>query len=529
MTDTPHEPSGHDTIGLSEPPPPLLTITGLKLQPEAAEPVSLVVKPGELISILGRAGAGGEELRNILLERMSVKDGVLKFGVSANGGRSRMAYLAGENAALSRHISTAAQLTRVLSRRQHIPGPSAREELRLHLEHLYGAPGLERLGFKPQTLKPRERALAFLALALAQNPDCVVADDPADSLDPLEHEEFLRILLEQHARAGFALLYFTGNPATAARLAGRIIVLRDGAIIEEGSAGRLASTHAHAYTQALFRAVPRLEAPKPVSTQRSEPLLQVRGFAFEKPKSKRADHTKTITFELRRGASLALVGARGSGRRSIARAVLGLERVAHGQIVFDSVDIGVLSATMRARLRRRIAFIDGNDAVLDPRMSVGDTVKEPMRAHVNLGSVENSRAMETVLKRVGLTEAQAHAKTGSLSALDRRRLQVARAISAGPQLLVLYEPLLHLDVLAQALILDLLKDYRARESVSFLLVTADFAVAQALCEHALVIRDRLVVESGPMAELVSTPADAYTAQLLRAKAAFHLSSSPPER
>jgi ABC-type microcin C transport system duplicated ATPase subunit YejF len=159
-------------------------------------------------------------------------------------------------------------------------------------------------------------------------------------------------------------------------------------------------------------------------------------------------------------------------------------------------------------------------------MSVADTVKEPMRSG-KLNEEETSRSVNAVLKRVGLGKTSPKMKAGDLSPLDRRRLQIARALSAAPQLLVLYEPLLHLDVLSQALILDLLRDYRARENVSFLLVTADFAVAQALCDQALVIRERLVVESGPMAELIAAPSSAYTGQLLRAKAASHLSLTSP--
>lgn len=496
---------------------PLFALESLLLRQggRVLQDVSLGMKQGEILGILGRAGAGETLLRDLVLSRLKEKSGALTFGVSSSGGKPRFTYLAGRDFVLTRYASTLGQLARIVARRLNIPLQSAEEELRLALERLPGAPGPERLKQKPQDLTPRERALSLLGAALAQNADAVVADDPAAPLDPIEREEFLRLLIEQHARLGFALLYFTGDPATAARLGGRIAMLRNGFIVEEGSAGRLSSTHAHAYTQSLFRAVPRISNERPPLSARAEPLLQVRSFAFEgAPKRKRLDPAKTITFELRRGASLALIGTRGSGRRSIARAVLGLERVPHGQIILDSVDIGVLSSTMRARLRRRIAFIDGNDAVLDPRMSVAETVLEPMRASFNLGKSENTRAMEAVLKRVGLTDAKLQAGAGTLDALGRRRLQVARALSAAPQLLVLYEPLSKLDVLGQALILDLLKEYRARENVSFLLITADFAVAKALCENALIIRDRNVVESGALADLIAGPTDAYTASLL---------------
>jgi ABC-type glutathione transport system ATPase component len=475
---------------------------------------------GEILSVVGREGSGREALRDRLLDIFPAPmDETGTFVIGDKGSAvPRIAYLPGASRdAWSPYASARDQLVRILARRQSIPMQSAREELRLVLARLPNAPSLEMLEAKPTELSPRDQALAFLALALAQNPDLLLADDPDSELDPTDSLEYVALLAAERARANCALLYLTGNPAIAARFGGRIAVLRDGRLIEEGAARRLSSEHAHAYTQTLFAAVPRVKPDEPARPgPRSEPLLQVRGFSFEKAKNRAYDPTRTLTFELRRGGSLALVGMRNSGRHDLVRAILGLEEAGQGRIIFDSVDVGVLSSTMRARLRQRVAFVTGDDAPLDPRMTVREFVTEPMRAQINLGREANRRAAETVLKRVGMGDVPLRRLCAELETLNRRRVQLARVLAAVPQLLVLIEPLRRLDALGQALILDLLKDLRERHGVAFLLVTADFRVAQALAENALVIRARKLIEKGPIEELLRAPREDYTKALVDA-------------
>ena len=225
-----------------------------------------------------------------------------------------------------------------------------------------------------------------------------------------------------------------------------------------------------------------------------------------------------INLDLRRGGSLALVGERGSGRRALVRAAMGLTPLRHGRIVFDSVDIGSLSAPMRAMLRRRVVYIAGDDDVLDPRMNVRDTVSEPLRSHLSLGTAQNEQTAMAALKRVGMGDVPRTTLPAALGTLDRRRLQIARAIAAMPSLAVLVEPTLGLDAAGAALVLDLLRDFRARSGVAFLVATANFAVAQALAAEAIVLKDRAVVERGAMGDVLKTPTDPYTRALIAAVA-----------
>ena len=484
--------------------------------------LTLNAKTGEILTVLGRHGSGRETLRDVLakmLPREAEISGTLTRGERINGKLPRFAYLANASlTALAPHARAEGQLARVLARAEHLTNAEAETDLRVALERLPGAPSPERLQLRPNALSPRERVFSFLALALAQRPDAVLADDVTTGLDPTEADEFLNLLLQEHSRQGFALIYFTGDPHVPARLGGRVAVLREGRLVEEGPAERLASPRAHAYTQSLFRAVPRLGRAGEAArvSPRSEPLLQVRSLVFDRPDKRIVAAPEGITFDLRRGASLALIGKRGSGRRSIVRAVLGLSRRWQGRIIFDAVDMGILSPEMRARLRQRVAFITGDDGVLDPRMTVYETVIEPMRAHIHMGKAENLLTAEAMLKRVGLGDMPRKRRIAALSILDRRRVQIARALAGGPHLVVLYEPLIGLDAPGQALVLDLLKDFRQREGAAFMVVTANFAVAEALAEDALVIREREIIERGSVAEILRAPKEPHTAALIAA-------------
>jgi peptide/nickel transport system ATP-binding protein len=493
-----------------------LSFTPLGQRDAALEGISVTVNAGEIVAILGRRGSGRSLLRDLVLGLRP--RGWIGGTVERTRDIRRIAYLPGPSELpLSRHAPADRQLARILAFRMRESFASASATLRATLSRLPGAPDLDGFRRRPRELSRRELALAALALALAEKPELIVADDPAAALDPVDAEELLGFLLAARAENGFAMLYLTGNPVTAARLGGRIAVLRDGRLIEEGASQSLKSWQEHPYTKTLFRAVPLLQESAPsTADMRGEPLLEVRNFALAKSPSGAADPASGLSFELRKGASLALIGAEGSGRRALTRAILGLDRAEERRILFDSVDVGVLSPRFRRRLRKRIAYLSGDDAVLDPRMTVLETVTEPVRAQVHLGRQQILRAGRAALQRAALGDVPEQRLARDLDTLQRRRLQIARVLAASPQLVVLYEPLTGLGALGQALVLDLLRALRRSEGVAMLIATADVTVAQALAEHALVIKDGALVESGPIDMIVRAPKDPYTQALVEA-------------
>jgi len=498
------------------------------------ERFSLRLESGESVVVLGETGSGKEALLRVVggfCDKSDVVTGTIRFGEAearpaARRGRPpiRIAYLPNPlSRPLAPHATVLSQLGRVVARKMGSPLGSAREELRLALERLPGGVTPALLDAKPGKLDAVSQAIALLAATSAQTPDLVLADHAMADLGPSAIAMLLAALAEEKKRLGFALLYVTGGLQPPARLGGRVVVLRAGRIIEEGDARRLIGGHAHAYTRMLFKAMPRLTLDRPKrSSARGQPLLQVHGLSFQPGTSSRDG----ITFELRRGASLALVGEEGSGRHAFLRAVLGFDHPPSGRVVFDAVDINILSQAMAARIRRRIAFIIGTDDSLDPRMTLWDTVEEPLRAHLNLSRDLRAGYRESALTRVGLASHQGSRPVGTLTAFEKRRLQVARAIVGAPLLAVIDEPLKGLDAFARTIMREVLTDFRLAQGPAFLVVTSDLSVAQALADDAMVFKDGKLVERGAIVDILKQPQDPATRALIEAVSLPDLSQSP---
>jgi peptide/nickel transport system ATP-binding protein len=490
------------------------------------EKLSFRLESGETLVILGDPSSGKDALLRVLggyAARDEQITGTIQYGdgdaVPAARAKPaiRVVYLGAAAAMpLNPFASVVSQLERVVALRHGNPRASAREELRIALGRLAGAPDFAVLQKKPGELERITLSWALLAAALAQLPDLLIADHAFSSLTPGALQEMLAALTAEQKRLGFAMLYVSEGLMAAAHLKSRIIVLRQGRVIEEGAFEKMARGQSHAYTRMLFKSLPRAMVGLPPRALRGEPLLQVQALELRARKRKGVPSRDGISFELRRGASLALIGEEGSGRRALVRALLGLNRFSEGRVVLDQVDMSILSAAMTARLRRRIAFITGADDALDPRMTIWDTVDEPLRAHLGLPRDMVTGHRESALKRVGLASYDGRRTVATLSAFDKRRLQVARAIVSAPFLAVIDEPLRGLDAFAQSILIELLDDLRKQEGPAFLVITADVGVAQVLAEDALFFKDGKVVERGPLRDLLKNPKDEETRKLIAA-------------
>lgn len=500
------------------------------------ENFSLSLEPGGTLTLLGEAGSGNGVVLRLLaqsLSRSTATSGTIQLRDNPEqtiGKRMalglRTAYLPGPHAnVLNPHASVLSQLVLIIARKLHQPQASAQAELSLALGRLPGAPTPDALDLPPALVAPEALGTGLLAAAMAQTPDLLLADDPLGELSPAHARALAEVLKAEQKRLGFALLYSAARAEAANLLGGNLIVLRSGRIVEEGSVSRLATAQSHAYTQTLFRASSIGGQSPDRSAARGEPLLRVQNIQLVGG-GKQSARDK-LNFELRRGSSLALIGEIGSGRRALARALLGLDPVAAGRIVFDQVDIGVLSAGMIARLRRRVTFITGDDDALDARMTIFDTVSEPLRAHLAMPRDLVAHNRDAALKRVGLAALPGSRTVASLSPFDRRRLQIARAIVSQPLLAVIDEPLRGLDAFAQSVVRDLLRNFRSNEGPAMLVITSDFGLARAFCEDGFVFKDGRIVERGPIAQLLRAPQDAQTKKLIDAVAAGP-AATPPE-
>jgi peptide/nickel transport system ATP-binding protein len=510
------------------PPAPLLQIKALGLRaPQTERPelenFSLSLAPSATITLLGETGCGKEALLRVLTgmtARSEEVSGTIQLGhgeVRPAGPLSplRVAFLPGPLApVLNPRVSALSQLALIIARKIGQPRSSARAELALALGRLPGAPNTDALDRPPAQVAPEHLATALLACALAQTPELVIAADPLAELSPAHARALAAALEAEQKRLGFAMLYAAASADAAKILGGSVIVLRAGHIVEEGPVSRLTTAQSHAYTQTLFRATSAApkDPPPPRTGPRGETVLQVQGIQL-------AGHGKSeprdkLTFELRRGGSLALFGEEGSGRRELTRALLGLDPVAAGRIVFDQVDIGILNSGMMSRLRRRIAFITGDDDALDPRLTLHDAVAEPLRASLRMPSDLIARNRDAALKRVGLAALPGSRSVASLSRFDRRRLQIARAIVGAPLLAVIDEPLRGLDAFAQGVMRDILRSLRTQENPAFLVITSSFPLVQEFCEDAFVFKDGRIVERGTVAALMRGAKDDYARKIL---------------
>lgn len=499
----------------------LFTLTNLTVsRAGAARPeldhISIAVDARETVVILGEAGSGKDALMRALAKALDDGEevtGTIRYGAIGEGSESagamRAAYLPGPySKPLSPNASAVSQFARVIARKLGAPQASGRAEFAQEIARLQGAPPLDAFEKRAGEIPNEILAWGLLAAALAQTPDLLLIDHLFEGLAPKVARVLEGALLAAKARLNCTLICATMNTDTALRLGGRLIVMRNGRIVEEGPLQRLATAQAHAYTQTLFKDA----TPRERSAQRGQPVVQALRIALNGENRTRDE----INFELRRGASLALVGEEGSGRHKLARMILGMDRLEKGRIVFDAVDIGILSPEMMSRLRRRVAIIEGADDVLDPRMSLWDTVAEPLRAHLHLRGDLVAQYRESALRRVGLASLPGHLPISALSAFDRRRLQVARAIVTAPVLAVVDEPFRGLDAFAQSVIRDLLQSFRAEEGPAFLVITSDFAVARALADEVMVLRDRRIVERGALADVLRAPKDPYARALVQA-------------
>jgi len=513
-----------------------LDAVSVRARGEAAlENFSLAIAPGETVVLLGEPDCGKDEILQLLAGvplkaeiagTIRIRDGQAERAARFRGRGLRTAYLAGPYAQpFSPHASVAAQAARVIARKLDAPRPSARAEFGAALERLAGAPPLATFDALPGALGPEMLAWGLFAAAFAGTPDLLLADDPLSRLSPTQARAMAALLQAEQKRLGFALVYAAMSTEVVRWLGGRIVVLRHGKVVEEGPLSRLATAQAHAYTRTLFRAAPSLtlDAEKPRSQSRAEPVLQVHALEWRKNLEPR----ETVTFELRRGRALAFVGEKGSGRHALMRALLGLERVEAGHVVLDAVDIGILSEGMLMRLRRRVAFVTGSDEALDPRMLLWDTVTEPLRAHLRLPRGVIAESREAALKRVGMAGLKGDVPVAALSPFDRRRLQVARAIVGAPLLAVIDEPFHGLDAFAQSVMRDLLREFRESEGPAFLVITSDVAVAQALAEDAFVFAGGRIVERGSLAGIVKAPKAPQTKRLIEAVRPQETLSPPP--
>ena len=410
-------------------------------------------------------------------------------------------------------------------------GRSAARARTLELLRVVGLPDAEhRLDAYPHQLSGGQRQRVMIAMALANEPDLLIADEPTTALDVTVQAQILKLLGELQAKFGMALLLITHDLAIVRKVAARVCVMSQGEIVEAGRVVDVYERPQHAYTQRLLAAEPR---GRPEREAKATPIvLEARNvkvwFPIRRGVFRRTvGHVKAVdgvSIAVREGRTLGVVGESGSGKTTLGLAVLRLLR-SEGSIQFTGQEIqGLDSKTLRLRRREiQIVFQDPFGS-LSPRMSAAQIVEEGLRVHrIGETPAERRALIEAALSEVGIDPASSDRYPHEFSGGQRQRIALARAMVLRPRLVVLDEPTSALDMSVQAQIVELLRELQTRHNLAYVFISHDLKVIRALSDEVIVMKDGRVVEEGAAAEIFLRPRQAYTKALMAA--AFELEAA----
>ncbi|UYN95077.1 MAG: ABC transporter ATP-binding protein [Enhydrobacter sp.] len=418
------------------------------------------------------------------------------------------------------------QVNEVLILHKGLNRDAARRRTLELLEQVGIPEAARRLDAYPHQLSGGQRQRVMIAMALANEPDLLIADEPTTALDVTIQAQILKLLKTLQARYGMALLFITHDLGIVRKMADRVCVMTNGRIVEQGPVAQVFDRPQHSYTQHLLSAEPK---GKPVEFDSTAPeLLRLDDLKVHFPIKRgvlrrTVGHVKAVdgvSIALKEGHTIGLVGESGSGKTTLGLALLKLEK-SQGGIRFDGLDLQAMSQRDIRPLRRQmqIVFQDPYSS-LSPRMSVGEIVGEGLDVHRIGTEAERSRMIDEALREVGLEPAMRVRYPHEFSGGQRQRISIARALVLKPRLIVLDEPTSALDMSVQAQIVDLLRDLQRRHKLAYLFISHDLKVVRALADEVVVLRHGKVVERGPATKIFAAPQTPYTQALIAA--AFNL-------
>ncbi|TNM38676.1 ABC transporter ATP-binding protein [Nocardioides albidus] len=512
----------------------------------AVEDVSVTLHRGEILALVGESGSGKSMTARAVL-------GLLPPGAKATGsiryddeeilglpeaelnrirGR-RIAMVFQEPQTALNPVRTIGWQLREALRAHGTPSRKAATERAIELLRAVEIPEPERrLAAYPHQLSGGQKQRVVLALALANEPEVLLADEPTTALDVTVQAEILRLLDRIRERTGTAIVLITHNMGVVAEIADRVVVLQAGNVVEEGETRALFADPGEPYTQTLLASVLRLpELDEPVVEarraqaasqldHRSVPAVEFRGVHVRYGSSRRGRAFPAIadvSLAVAPGEVVGLVGESGSGKTTLGRLAAGLVPLADGQVLLRGEDVLAAPRSERRHLRRGLAFVHQDpEASLDPRYAVGASIREPLDIHRVGTPAERDARVAELLEAVQLPASYADRRPRELSGGQRQRIALARALALEPALLVADEPTSALDVSVQARVLELFRELQERMGFACLFISHDLAVVHQVADRVAVLRAGQLVEVGPVGSVFSRPAADYPRRLLDA-------------
>ena len=513
----------------------------------AVNKVSFDIKRGECVALVGESGSGKSVSALSVLKLLpypmaSHPSGAIRFkghdllgmsetDIRAIRGNDISIIFQEPMTSLNPLHTIGAQIGEILQLHNGMRGTAARARV-LELLTQVGIPDPEtRLGSYPHQLSGGQRQRVMIAMALANEPDLLIADEPTTALDVTVQAQILALLADIRRRLGMSLLFITHDLGIVRRIAERVCVMKNGEIVEQGPVEQVFTSPQHPYTKALLAAEPKPDpappqpdAPVVISTDDLKVWFPIKRGLLRKT----IGHVKAVdgvSVRIRQGETLGVVGESGSGKTTLGLALLRLIS-SQGPIVFLGKDIQGLQFKQMRPFRRdmQIVFQDPFGA-LSPRMSVGDIVAEGLSVHQRaLSEDEREARVVKALQDVGLDPATRFRYPHEFSGGQRQRISIARAVVLEPSFVVLDEPTSALDMLFQAQMVDLLRELQRKRDLTYMFISHDLRVVASLASHLIVMRHGRVVEEGPAVELFKNPKSDYTRALFAA--AFRIEAVP---
>ncbi|MDQ4061498.1 MAG: ABC transporter ATP-binding protein [Pseudomonadota bacterium] len=528
-------------------PRPLLSVDRLALalprgadRPFAVEDVSFQVREDEIVCLVGESGSGksmtAHAVLRLLPPMVQVAGGRVLFrGTDLLGlGQSELRRVRGGRIAMifQEPLSALNPLQRVgtqisESLEVHQPDSGSKAERRARMLDLLDSVGLpdpkSLAQSYPFQLSGGQRQRVMIAMALANGPDLLLADEPTTALDVTTQRQILDLIQQLRRDRRMGVLFITHDFGVVADIADRVLVMRTGRIVEEGHGAALLRAPKHPYTRALIDSVPGTHARRTAASPQGPNLLDVedlrKTFVSRQglfAPARRVVAADGVSLGVRAGETVAVVGESGSGKSTLGRMILRLIEPDRGAVRFEGTDVLALRGEALRQYRRHVQIVFQDPfASLNPRQKVGAAIA---RGPIAFGTPRATALGEArrLLQRVGLDPAAADRYPHEFSGGQRQRISIARALALRPKLLVADEPVSALDVSVQAQVLALLADLKREFGLAMLFITHDLRVAAEISDTILVMRHGRIVERNATAALFAAPAHAYTRELLDA-------------
>ncbi|CAI8749790.1 putative oligopeptide ABC transporter ATP binding subunit YejF [Pseudomonas sp. IT-232MI5] len=503
---------------------------------EVVHGLNLDIRRGECLALVGESGSGKSVTAHSILRLLPGKNVSSSGAIRYNGvdllhaSEQQMRGLRGNRIAmifqepmtsLNPLHTVEKQVSEVLETHKGLKGRAARERTLELLELVGIRQPLQRLKAYPHQLSGGQRQRVMIAMALANEPELLIADEPTTALDVTVQQKILELLIELQQRLGMSLLLISHDLNLVRRIAQRVCVMRHGEIVEQADCEALFRAPQHPYSRLLIEAEP---SGGPVPSEYDHNLLEVDDLKvwFPLPKalfSRQQDYIKAVdgvSFTLQRGKTLGIVGESGSGKSTLGQAILRLVE-SEGNIRFGNKQLSLLNQRLMRPLRRQIQVVFQDPfGSLSPRMSVQQIIAEGLLTHGIGTEAEREAAVIRVLEEVGLDPQSRHRYPHEFSGGQRQRISIARALVLEPALILLDEPTSALDRTVQKQVVELLRQLQIRHGLTYLFISHDLAVVHALAHDLMVIKDGKVVEQGSSREIFAAPKHPYTQELLNA-------------